>query len=310
MKNESAYTWKLGMFVIVGLVLFTGTIYLVGKSKNLFGSTFRLQARFKTVSGLKQGNNVRFSGINIGTVSAINLITDTSVMVELLVKNEVQQFIKTDATASIGSDGLMGDKVLTISSGSHVNEIVKDNDVIATRNAVEMEDVMNSVKASVDNAGIITAQLADFSYKMNNGKGTLAKLITDEAFANSLKSTLYNLQISSREFTKFTYQMNNGNGALSRLVSDEGFSNTLDSTMNNLQKGTKSLSENMEAAKKSILFRGYFRKQKKAKAKKQAALKKQQILENKIKPIKDSVRLKKTQPQQSVDTSTESKTDE
>jgi phospholipid/cholesterol/gamma-HCH transport system substrate-binding protein len=307
MKKESGYTWKLGMFVILGLVLFTGTIYLIGKSKNLFGSTFKLQAQFKTVSGLKQGNNVRFSGINIGTVSAINLITDTSVMVELLVKNEVQQFIKTDATASIGSDGLMGDKVLTISPGTGTNKMVKDNDLIGTKNAIEMEDIMNSVKASVDNAGIITAQLADFSYKMNNGNGTLTKLITDEAFANSLKSTLSNLQTSSKEFARFTYQMNNGNGALSKLVSDDKFGNTLDSTMSNLQKGTKSLSENMEAAKSNILLRGYFKKQKKAEAKKQAQLKKEQDLKNKTKPKKDSIEVKKIQTKQTADKTTESK---
>jgi len=310
MKKESGYTWKLGMFVIVGLVLFTGTIYLVGKSKNLFGSTFKLQARFKTVSGLKLGNNVRFSGINIGTISNIELITDTSVMVELLVKNEVQQFIKTDATASIGSDGLMGDKVLTISPGSGINKMVKDHDIIGTKSAVEMEDIMNSVKASVDNAGIITAQLADFSYKMNNGNGTLTKLITDEAFANSLKSTLSNLQTSSREFAKFTYQMNNGNGALSKLVSDDEFGNTLDSTMSNLQKGTKSLSENMEAAKSSILFRGYFKKKKKAAAKKQAILKKEQDVNNKIKPKTDSIEMKKSNTKQPTGKVTKSKADE
>lgn len=310
MKKESGYTWKLGMFIIVGLVLFIGTIYLIGKSKNLFGSTFKLQARFKTVSGLKEGNNVRFSGINIGTVSGINLITDTSVMVELLVKNEVQQFIKTDATASIGSDGLMGDKVLTISPGAGANSMVKNNDLLGTKNAIEMEDIMNSVKASVDNAGIITAQLADFSYKMNNGNGTLTKLITDEAFANSLKSTLSNLQTSSKEFAKFTYQMNNGNGALSKLISDDEFGNSLDSTMRNLQKGTKSLSENMEAAKNNILLRGYFKKQKKAAAKKEVQLKKQQDLKNKMNPKIDSIETKEIQPKQSAVKTSEGKADQ
>ena len=71
MNKDSGFTWKLGMFVVIGLVLFTGTIYFVGKQKNLFGSTFKLKAQFKTVSGLKEGNNVRFSGINVGTVDGI-----------------------------------------------------------------------------------------------------------------------------------------------------------------------------------------------------------------------------------------------
>ena len=118
MKQESGFTWKLGMFVIRGLALFVLTIYFVGKQKNLFGSTFHLKSKFSTVSGLEVGNNVRFSGINIGTVSDIALITDTSVMVEFLIREEIQKFIKTDASASIGSDGLMGDKVLTIYPGT------------------------------------------------------------------------------------------------------------------------------------------------------------------------------------------------
>ncbi len=275
MNKESGFTWKLGMFVIIGLILFVSAIYFVGKQKNLFGSTFKLRSQFTTVSGLKVGNNVRFSGINVGTVDNIELTTDTSVMVNFLVRKEVQQFINSDATASIGSDGLMGDKVLTISPGTMTNSMVKNNSLIASKKAVEMEDIMSSVKASVDNAGIITAQLAAFAYKMNNNNGALSKLMTDEAFSSSLKSTLTNLQTSSNEFAKFTVKMNDGKGALSKLVSDEKFGKTLDSTMSNLQAGTKGLSENMEAAKHNFLLRGFFKKKKKAEAKKAALLKKQ-----------------------------------
>ncbi|GAB2810176.1 MlaD family protein [Ferruginibacter profundus] len=263
MKKESGFTWKLGMFVVIALVTFIFTIYFVGKQKNLFGSTFRLKAQFKTVSGLKVGNNVRFSGINVGTVDDITLITDTSVMVELVMKKNVQQFIKTDAKASIGSDGLMGDKVLTISPGGTSTTFVKDNDLITTKSAIEMEDIMSSVKNSVDNAGIITAQLAQFTYKMNNGNGALSKLISDEKFSSSLEGTLANLQTSSKEFSKFSSKMNDGK-----------LGKALDSTMTNIQGATKGLNENMEAVKHNILLRGYFNKKKRAEAKKQAALKK------------------------------------
>lgn len=288
MNKESGFTWKLGMFVTIGLLLFIATIYFVGRQKNLFGSTFQLKVQFKTVSGLKVGNNIRFSGINIGTVDGIELITDTSVLVTLIIKKEVQKFINTDAAASIGSDGLMGDKVLTISSGTGNNSMVKDKATIASKKAVEIEDVMSSVKGSVDNIGIITNQLAQFSYKMNNGNGALSKLISDEQFSGSLKSTLANLQTSSGEFAKFTYNMNNGKGTLAKLMNDDKFSKTLDSTMANLQSGTKGLSDNMEAAKHNFLLKGFFNKKKKAEAKKLAALKKKNNL-------KDTLQVKKTE---------------
>lgn len=262
MKKESGFTWKLGMFVVIALVVFVFTIYFVGKQKNLFGSTFRLKAAFKTVSGLKVGNNVRFSGINVGTVDDIALITDTSVMVDLVIKKDVQQFIKTDAKASIGSDGLMGDKVLTISPGT-VTAVVKDNDLIGAKNAIEMDDIMNSVKTSVDNAGIITGQLAQFTYKMNNGKGALSKLISDEEFSTTLKNTMTNLQSSSKDFSKFSSKLNDGK-----------FGKALDSTMTNIQGATKGMNETMEAAKHNVLLRGFFKKKKKAEAKKEAELKK------------------------------------
>ena len=281
MDKESGYTWKLGMFVLIGLVLFAFTIYYVGMQKNLFGSTFRLKSNFKNVSGLEVGNNVRFSGINVGTVSEIELITDSSVVVNLLIKDDVQQFIKTDATASIGSDGLMGDKVLTISPGINSRNTVKDNDQIASKAPIDMEDVMVSIKKSVDNASIITGQIAEFSYKMNHGNGTLSKLISDEEFAKSLKNTLSNLENSSNEFAHFTIKMNNGKGALSKLVTDEKMGKMIDSTLTNVKTGTDGLNEVIEAAKHNFLLRGYFNKKKKAEEKKQDELDNQEESEMK-----------------------------
>ncbi len=281
MNKDTGSNWKLGIFVIIGLILFVFTIYIVGKQQNLFGSTFQLKSKFKTVSGLKVGNNVRFSGINVGTIDEIELITDSSVVVVLKIEKGVQKFIKTDAIASIGSDGLMGDKVLTVSPGNSSSKIIKDNDFIASKSPVEMADLMSSLKKSIDNAGIITTQLAQFTYNMNNGNGTLSKLITDKEFANSLKNTLTNLEISSNEFAHFTAKMNNGNGVLSKLVSDKKLGVKLDSTMTNLESGTKRLNETIEAAKHNFLLRGYFNNKKKEEAKKREELKDENNLENK-----------------------------
>lgn len=281
MNKESGYQWKLGMFVIIGLVLFVTTIYFVGKQKNLFGATFELNSKFNSVNGLEVGNNVRFSGINIGTVEEIEFLTDTSVVIKLVIKEEVRKYIKKDAIASISSDGLMGDKVLIISSGKNSKVIVEDNDNIASKQAIEMDDLMVSVKKSVDNAGIITAQLAQFSYSMNNGKGTLSKLVSDEEFGNSIKNMVSNLEKSSSEFEKFTIKMNNGKGALSKLVSDEKMGRMIDSTLTNVKTGTEGLNEVIEAAKHNFLLRGYFNKKKKAEDKKLDDLENQEEMEMK-----------------------------
>ena len=198
MNKDAESNWKLGMFVMVGLLLFILIIYFVGKQQNLFGSNFELKSKFKTVSGLKVGNNVRFSGINVGTVSEIGLENDTTVVVVLTIEEEVQKYIKADARASIGSDGLVGDKVLTISPGTSSHEIIKNNAFIKSTNPIEMDALMKSVKASVDNAEIITGQLAEFTYNMNNGKGTLSKLMNDKDFAKKLDATMTNLQTGTK----------------------------------------------------------------------------------------------------------------
>ena len=319
MSKESGLKWKLGMFVIIGIILFAGTIYFVGKQQNLFGSTFHLTAKFKSASGLQEGNNVRFSGINIGSVNSVTL-TDSLVVVDLVLKKDVQEFIKKDATATIGSDGLMGDKVLTINPGTYASKSVDDGDVIQTIKAIDMDDIMASLKTNVDNAGIITAQLADFTYKMNNGEGILSKVISDPAMSNTLQSTLGNLQKSSNEFARFALTMNNGKGALNTLVTDENFSNeikltmanlqnasdefaifsakmndgngmlsrlvtdekagtTLDSTLQNIQGATKKLDENMETLQSNFLLRGFFKKKAKEDAKKADELKKATALQ-------------------------------
>ncbi len=232
MNKEDKSNWKLGMFVMGGLLLFFLAVYFIGKQQNLFGSNFELKSKFKTVSGLKVGNNIRFSGINIGTVSGIELLNDTTVVVVMTIQEDVRKYIKTDAVATIGSDGLVGDKILTISPGSNFNnKIIKENATIASTSPLEIEDLMKGVKKSVDNAEIITSQLAQFTKSINNGGGAMNKLLTDKTFATKL-----------------------------------------DATMSNLQSSTKGLSENMEAAKHNILLRGYFNKKEKAEEKKKDSI--------------------------------------
>lgn len=198
MIQNNSYRWKLGLFVILGLVLTTAAIYFIGKNKNMFGDTFQLKSHFKNVSGLKVGNNVRFSGINIGTVKAIDFVSDTSVVVVFIVKGEVRQYLKKDAIASIGSDGLMGDKVLTLSPVNKSEVIVKDNDILTSTNAIEMEDILQSIKVSVDNAQVITYQLAEFTAKMNNKNSILSKLVNDDKMGMSLDATLRNINSASK----------------------------------------------------------------------------------------------------------------
>src|SRR5436189_6110547 len=117
---------RLGLFIAGGLALFLVAIFIIGRQKNLFNPVFGLSTTFYNISGLQVGNNIRFSGINVGTVDNIQIINDSTVRVDMLLKKNVQQFIKADCEASIGSEGIIGDKVLIISQGSSEAPMAKD----------------------------------------------------------------------------------------------------------------------------------------------------------------------------------------
>ena len=236
MEKKSQHTWKLGMFVVFGLTLFFVTLYFIGKSQNLFGSNFHLNVKFKNVSGLKVGNNVLLSGIQIGTVNTIEFLSDSIVLVNMIVKTDVQKYLKTDATASIGTDGLMGDKVVTISPGLVSNIVVSDNATIASVEAVAIQDLMSGLKKSIDNTEIITKELSEFSYKINNGKGALSKVLSDEGFAKSIDRTMINIEKGSDELMLFTQKLNDKNNTFSQLMNDPYYTNSIKKTLSGFEK--------------------------------------------------------------------------
>lgn len=240
MSNESSNNYKLGVFVILGIVLFVIAVYFIGVNRNLFGSNFVLRSEFKNVSGLKQGSNVRLSGINIGTVNKIEFISDSLVLVKLLIRKDVQQYIKTDAMASIGSDGLVGDKVLIISPGNSSSTAVKNNDIIVSFKTIEIEDILSSVKISADNTQLITNELIDFTHKMNDKNGLISKIMTNKDFASRIDNTIANLEISAKEIAQFAPTLNNHNGPVNNLFTNKEWSSNIEKSFYNLQN---SLSE-------------------------------------------------------------------
>src|SRR5689334_12869651 len=108
MSKELTRNIRLGIFVLAGTVFIIVMLYLIGSKQNLFGSTFRISAQFYTVNGLMEGNNVRFAGIDVGTVEKVEIISDSTVNVVMLIEEKIRPYIKKNAIASVGTDGLMG----------------------------------------------------------------------------------------------------------------------------------------------------------------------------------------------------------
>jgi len=188
---------RLGLFVAGGLALFVLAIFIIGKQKNLFNPVFKISSTFYSISGLQVGNNIRFSGINVGTVNNISIINDTTVSVEMLIRKNVKQFIKSDCIVTIGSEGLLGDRLMIITQGSSDSPLIEDGGQLITKEPVEIDAIMGSLQVTADNAAIISHQLAEIMIKINSGNGTLGKLIQDSTIAENLNQTVNNLKKSS-----------------------------------------------------------------------------------------------------------------
>lgn len=199
MPKEKNYKWKLGLFSIVVLLLAISAIYYIGKQKNLFGAVFRITAQFSSVSGLKVGSNVRLDGIDVGTVDDIELVTDTTVQVDMIIQKGVEKFIRKDAKASIGSDGLMGDKVIVLAAGTASSAFVNNGDTLVSRQPIETDQILASLKVSADNAAVITTNLADISSRITHGKGALGKLLHDTSLSSNISATMRNLNSSTHK---------------------------------------------------------------------------------------------------------------
>ena len=178
-------------------MLFIVGIYFIGEKQQLFRGTFHLSGVFRDVAGLQAGNNVRLSGINVGTVENINLVSDTSVRVEILVDENTRKFIKKDAVASIGSEGLMGNKIIIINPGTGGKMEIENNDIVQTIQPINMDDILISLKTSIDNTSNITSNLSKITGSVQSGKGTLGRLLTDKSLGQTFDSTFINLKESS-----------------------------------------------------------------------------------------------------------------
>jgi phospholipid/cholesterol/gamma-HCH transport system substrate-binding protein len=196
--HTSKFKVRLGLFITVGLAIFVTAVFLIGKQKNLFDPVFKLTATFNNVSGLQVGSNVRFSGINVGTVDDIIIINDSTVRVDLLIKNSVRRFIKADCEAAIGSAGIIGDRILVITQGSNDAPLPKDGQHIASKEPVETDAIMASVKVTADNAAIISKQLAQILGKIARGNGTIGRLLGDSTMAENINQTIVSLRSSSK----------------------------------------------------------------------------------------------------------------
>lgn len=288
MKKNKSNKVKLGIFISLGMALLIIGIYFIGEGQQLFRATFSVTGVFKDVAGLQAGNNVRLSGVNVGTVKDIIIVSDTTVKVEILIDERIREFIRKDAVAIIGSEGLMGNKVLVINPGTGRQKVIEDNDIIQTIQPFTVDDIMISLSTTIEYTSNVTKDLASMTKKIESGQGTIGKLIMDNKWRENFETTFINLRegssnfknlmakandiddilLSAKETSKYTSEITSnlasitgniesGQGTLGRFLMNQSTADNLDSTIIFLKDGSKNLNILLKEAKSSWLLWGF-----------------------------------------------------
>ncbi|MBT8306860.1 MAG: MCE family protein [Maribacter sp.] len=250
MAKTTLENLKLGIFVVVGTILLVIAAYLIGNRQNMFGQTFTISAVFNNANGLQNGNNVRFSGINVGTVKAIDMVNDTTIRVYMLIEKKMMDHIRKDAVATIGSDGLVGSMILNIIPGTGSASLIAEGDELKSYSRIATQDMLSTLNTTNQNAAILTADLLKVTQAMTKGKGTMGRLLNDTLMAADLKLTIENLKNASRDanytiqkLNSMVDQMNFEKSAVGVLMNDTANGQKMKNVLNNLEQSSIEIGE-------------------------------------------------------------------
>jgi phospholipid/cholesterol/gamma-HCH transport system substrate-binding protein len=243
MENQEAkQNIKLGAFVIGGVALFLIILFYLGKENNIFSKTFTVSAVFKNVEGLKEGDNVWLSGVKIGTVKKVSIIDEGRVVVSLSLKEKQNDFIKKDATANIGSDGLVGNKIVIIRPGTAA-ETIHDNDTINSFSPTDTQELFNLAKDVGTDIKVITGDLRLITAKINKGEGVIGELLNEGEMAKELRASMVAIRMASEnatratnEINKILVEVNHGDGLMTKLLRDTTYAAQFSRTMENVEQ--------------------------------------------------------------------------
>jgi len=217
---------KLGLFVLAGSALLVVGLYMLGSKRNLFRSTVKVSTTFHNAGGLRPGNNVRYAGINVGTVEGVRIINDTAVLVTVAIREEEAEYIRDNAIASLGSDGLMGSKLVNIGPGEGEGALIVDGTVLDSSVPLDTDQMMRTLDRTNLNMAAITDDLKNLSDRLTR-TGGIIHMLSDPVLAGEMRTSITDLQRSVDHVRTATSNVNvmladvkEGKGVLGMLVSD------------------------------------------------------------------------------------------
>lgn len=232
----------VGLFVFLGLVFLLVGILTIGNMHETFKRKSRVIALFDEVGGLQKGNNIWLSGVKIGTVSDLEFSPGNKVRVILKIEDKVLVNISKDAFVKLSTDGLIGNKILVIYGGTPGSQAIAQGDTLGVEKTFTSEDMINTLQENNKNILAITSDFKAVSENLAHGKGTVGKLLTDDAVYTQLTAATLSLQNASGKaeqligaLTKFSGGLNKKGTLANQLTTDTVVFSTLKSSMVSLK---------------------------------------------------------------------------
>ncbi len=249
MKKSTINKTSVGIFVVVGTLLLVSALYFIGNRQHLFSKNIEVYAVFRNVNGLQLGNNVRYSGINIGTVSKIEMVNSARIVIQMMVEEKTGAFIKKDAVATIGSDGLVGSMVVNITPGKENLASIISGDTITSYSKIGSDDMLTTLNVTNENAALLTSDLLQITNRILAGEGALGALITDTLLTNDLKQTMHGLRQTAMGTEKAVSNLNRllnsinlDESAAGLLLTDTAMGNQVKEVFSNLEQSSVDIS--------------------------------------------------------------------
>jgi phospholipid/cholesterol/gamma-HCH transport system substrate-binding protein len=242
MARQTANHFRLGIFVIAGMFFLVLLLYVIGKNQGIFGASFPIRARFENVNGLLPGNNVRFAGIQAGTVKSVEVINDSTIEITMLIQNKMRPHIRANAVASIGSDGLMGNKLVNIQSAKGDAPIVVENTLLASGTAADTDQMLKILGETNNELAIVVEGLKTTINRINNSSA-LWEVLNDESLPANLRTSLVNVRSTTsgmnqmvNDLQRVVDHVQSGRGSVGSLIMDTAFSHNLNQAVEKLKK--------------------------------------------------------------------------
>jgi phospholipid/cholesterol/gamma-HCH transport system substrate-binding protein len=255
MPSQQEVKWsqlKVGLIVLVSIALLSSLLFLMTSASglSLFSRKIYVTAYFANSNGLKVGAPVGLEGVTIGEVKGVTVTTDparkqTPVKVEMKLDPKFSRSLHTDSRASLSTEGVLGDTVVDINSQTAVGPELRSGDELQTLQMPNLGDVVKSSEGTIESLNVILAKMNNIATNIQNGTGSVGKLINDPALYDKATATVDQLQTLTRD-------LNSGKGSMGKLIHDDQLYDRLNDTAAKLDDITTALNDGKGTAGKLL----------------------------------------------------------